>query len=175
MITCEYCGTIFSRDYNLRKHQRIAKYCLKLQESIAYRIVCEYCGRTFSTEYNLRKHQHSAIYCLKLRGYATEKHICEYCQREYGRKDALYKHQRSCIHLQPSTNAKEVDRRGVETQNVQLLELITQLQTIATMQQKTSNTTNINRNNIVIQNMTPTDESIQEHIKQLCINCIQET
>jgi uncharacterized Zn-finger protein len=173
MVTCEYCGTTFSKDYNLRKHQRKTKYCIKLQENAASKIVCEYCGSTFSTEYNLRKHQQITSYCLKMQGSdPIEEFICPACQKRYTRKDNLTKHLRQCEH---SRINDVVDKKVVEAQNVHLLELITQLQTTITGMQQASNTTNINRNNVVLQNMTPiTDEDIQEHLVHLTLNFIQE-
>nr|QBK87936.1 MAG: hypothetical protein LCMAC202_02970 [Marseillevirus LCMAC202] len=146
-------------------------------------VTCEYCGAIFTQLYNLRKHQRSAKYCLQLRGGdSSEEYTCEYCKKGYGRKDALYKHQRICLHLQIQIeNSKDVNEKVIETvdkkvaqvQNVQLLELITQLQqTIAGMQQG-GNT--INRNNVVLQNMAPiTDEDIQDHLEHLTLNFIQE-
>ena len=149
-------------------------------------ITCDYCGAEFTKVYNLRKHQRSAKYCLKIRGNDTvEKFTCEYCNKEYARKDVLYKHQRMCIHLQERLANRDkvdvdkkvaecIDKKVAEVQNVQLLELIKQLQTtISGMQQAT--TTNINRNNVVLQNMPPiTDEDIQDHLEHLTLNFIQE-
>lgn len=170
MITCEHCGATFSKVYNLRKHQRNTQYCLKLQQPIK----CEYCGVQFSTESNLRKHQRNAKYCLEMQGNdLVEDFTCQHCEKKYTRKDSLTKHQKQC---ERKYLCEIVDKRVAEVQNTQLLEHIKQLQaTIIGMQQNGNTTNNINRTNVVLQNMAPiTDEEIQEHLEHLTLNLIQE-
>ena len=66
MNKCEYCKSEFKTDFNLKKHQNTAKYCLLKQrdindnyEEIYY--VCEYCDKKFTSKYNLNSHNNSCI------------------------------------------------------------------------------------------------------------------
>ncbi len=58
-IKCEYCGNSFIKKCNLYKHQRTAKYCLKLQidSKTTERHLCIYCDRDFSRIDALKRHQ----------------------------------------------------------------------------------------------------------------------
>ncbi len=60
-IACEYCGKTFSKSYNVYKHQRTAKYCLKLQHKFEEKPVeigtCQYCGIEFNSRDNLKRHE----------------------------------------------------------------------------------------------------------------------
>ena len=134
--------------------------------------ICEYCERSFVKQGNLYKHQRTAKYCLKLQGKEpinTAIHQCTYCIRTVSRADILYRHQKNCV-------ARETREQIREEQNTQLQEMITQLQkTINSLSQNQGTGNTVNRNNVVLQNMTPiTDEDIQEHLEHLTLNFIQE-
>jgi len=61
MSTCKYCNKIFTRLHNLYKHQRTAKYCLKLQCSEKADAddlsTCKYCSMEFNRQDNLKRHE----------------------------------------------------------------------------------------------------------------------
>lgn len=59
-MECEYCGNIFTTKCSLNKHQRTARYCIKLREKSdipVKKFVCEYCDATFTSRY--RQHDHT--------------------------------------------------------------------------------------------------------------------
>jgi len=77
MNKCEYCKSEFKTDFNLKKHQNTAKYCLLKQkeinddyEEIYY--VCEYCDKKFTSKYNLNSHNNS---CMLLKENIIKKQI----------------------------------------------------------------------------------------------------
>ena len=45
MSQCQYCKKTFSSGYVLDKHQKTAKFCIKIQQQI---MVCEYCDQMLS-------------------------------------------------------------------------------------------------------------------------------
>ncbi len=60
MNICEYCEYSFIKRGNLYKHQRTAKYCLKLQGKEPVNTVthqCTYCDKTFSRTDILNRHR----------------------------------------------------------------------------------------------------------------------
>ena len=61
---CEYCKGEFAKPSNLGKHQRIAKYCIQLQEKKAEldaQLTCEYCKRVLSRSDSLNRHYVACI------------------------------------------------------------------------------------------------------------------
>ena len=57
-LTCEYCNKSFFNTCNLYKHQRTAKYCLKIQntEQIDKTYICEYCDKKYYRSDHLKRH-----------------------------------------------------------------------------------------------------------------------
>ena len=136
---------------------------------------CKYCNNTFCRRSILYKHQRTAQYCLKLQKKDKILPRCQYCGKELSRKDHAMRHEKTCSEREE--HKESVPQQSMqEQQTSQLLEMIVQLQkTIANMSERTSGTTNVNRNNVVLQNMAPiTDEDIQEHLEHLTLNFIQE-
>ena len=61
-ITCEYCKKDFSSSGNLAKHQKTAKYCIKIQKEQCENIVttqytCDLCNKDFSSKHRLECHK----------------------------------------------------------------------------------------------------------------------
>lgn len=59
-MECEFCKKSFSNVWNLKTHQKTAKYCIKLQNnvdgSLDIDFSCEYCSRPLSSKRNLERH-----------------------------------------------------------------------------------------------------------------------
>ena len=55
---CKYCDSSFKNRCTLYKHQRTAKYCLKLQDVINKKIyLCTFCNKNFSRPDSLKRHK----------------------------------------------------------------------------------------------------------------------
>lgn len=60
-LTCEFCNKTFESKSVLIRHQKTAKYCIKLQnnssnvENIKY--TCSFCSKEYTSNENLLKHQ----------------------------------------------------------------------------------------------------------------------
>ena len=58
-MNCEFCNNTFSSSYNLKTHQKSAKFCLKLQGQEIIKPddnICEYCENSFSVKQSLDRH-----------------------------------------------------------------------------------------------------------------------
>jgi len=55
-LECEFCQKEFTTKSNLNRHQRQAKYCLKLQGVNGEEFICS-CGKHFAWSTNLKRHQ----------------------------------------------------------------------------------------------------------------------
>lgn len=60
--TCEYCNTEFTTSAQKRRHQKTAKYCLKIQQNqgltpITDTYTCIECGEEFTLKHALKRHQ----------------------------------------------------------------------------------------------------------------------
>ena len=61
---CTFCNKQFSNIYNLKQHQKIAKYCLQLQNNLMENkdeqqnnnFECEFCSKVFTKKSNLKTH-----------------------------------------------------------------------------------------------------------------------
>jgi uncharacterized Zn-finger protein len=64
---CEFCNKVFKSKGNLVKHQKTAKYCIKIQKEQSVNTVtytsynCLYCKKEFSQSYNLERHLPTCI------------------------------------------------------------------------------------------------------------------
>ena len=65
MNTCIFCKKTFSRKPNLVKHQKITKYCIKIQkeQSISrkneFKRICSFCNKTLSSKKGLKRHHNT--------------------------------------------------------------------------------------------------------------------
>jgi len=57
-MKCDYCKNNFTNKHILSKHQKTARYCLKMQnKDISYQHECEGCKKTFTIIYDLNIHR----------------------------------------------------------------------------------------------------------------------
>ena len=56
-LRCEYCDNTFNRQSVLYKHQRTAKYCLKLQHKDRVLPRCKYCDKELSRKDHVIRHE----------------------------------------------------------------------------------------------------------------------
>lgn len=120
--TCCHCGKKFRKQSELVRHQKTAKYCLKMQGEIPKgELICEFCGHDFHRQSDLIKHKKTAKSCLKIQGKLpnveiesergsidsdTEFLACKGCGKEYSRSDNLKRHEAKCIKV------KEIDLKA---------------------------------------------------------------
>ena len=82
---CNFCNSEFAKPSNLNKHQRIAKYCVQLQEEKAEQdaqLTCEYCQRVLSRSDSLHRHYISCIeYLIHQRAKVFETEIANLKER----------------------------------------------------------------------------------------------
>jgi hypothetical protein len=148
--TCEYCGKTFGKPYNLYKHQRTAKYCIKVQSKDSGKepITVTKNGDTMSPPPATR---------LRL-------DTCRYCGIEFTRVDNLKRHESVCVQQQqqPQSQSRERDP---------LLEMIADLQkTIVNLSEKQHGGDNSNNR---IMNLPPvTDEALRKQLDKLTIEFI---
>ena len=55
-FNCKYCETEFTNKYNLQKHLKTAKYCLKLRGEVVLNFKCNDCNKSFSRKHHLVDH-----------------------------------------------------------------------------------------------------------------------
>ena len=57
IFECSFCGSIFTKNYNLRSHQKSAKYCLALQGiKIESKYKCKYCNYETNRKSDYQRH-----------------------------------------------------------------------------------------------------------------------
>ena len=199
MYICQYCSRKFNDKYVMKRHQKCAKYCLRLQESVTNNSVinnsttrdlpknnpdlvntnlqkCKNCGKIFNDIYNLKRHQRSAKYCLESQDIHCKKYNCQYCNKQFSRKDNLLRHEKKCQQedMQDSGQddllIKVIDKYGEMVKDLQ--RQITELSANRSIANQTNNN---NNRNVVMNNLQPiTDDDLQKHLDLLSLDFIQE-
>lgn len=109
---CEYCSNTFKRRPDLNKHQKYAKYCLKLQgkrhvpDSPKHNVyICSICDQQFTRKDNLKRHQ---VQCKPTDAYEQDTRI------EQLRQDII-----NLMALQAATATTGNNNRNVVVNNLQ--------------------------------------------------------
>ena len=96
MLTCKYCKKKWERKYNLEKHQKTAKYCLKLQKNLVKN------NKSKKNKTKIKKPNKTELIRTKIPDDDTSGStvICGKCGNIYSGKFAVYneeKHYKKCV------------------------------------------------------------------------------
>jgi len=180
MIECEFCNNAFSNNSGLNKHQKLAKYCIKIQNSNKS-LNCNYCNNIFATKSALNKHQKSAKSCIQIQ--ILKKPInCEYCNKEFNKNDIAV-HFKNCnekrIHdiicekdkiIEDLTNKYEVKINELQDKIFDILKTNATKPTIINQNNQRINTINNTINNLI----PITDDHLIEQSQFLTIDHIKD-
>lgn len=61
MYECEHCGKSFTRQHNLYKHQRVAKYCLRMREEKQL-TTCKFCNQKFKSDHAISHYENECTH-----------------------------------------------------------------------------------------------------------------
>ena len=81
-LTCEFCKKEFQSKSVLSRHQKTAKYCIKLQQSSVTDIetvsyTCNFCNKKYTSNENLQKHNKNCIEKLNKNLLEKDEKICK--------------------------------------------------------------------------------------------------
>lgn len=157
MFICEYCNSNFNRKIALNKHQKSAKYCLKIQLEISTNYTCDGCGVSLSKNQNLVQHQNNCSeYKIKKLKETYELKI----QRKINRKNLKIINQQKIYENRIKKLENKIDR------------ITNRLIDRPTITNNNSTTTN---NNLLIQQLEPiTDSFLKEQAEFLTIEHIRK-
>ena len=109
MEKCIFCCYMFGITQMLKQHQKKTKYCLKIQETKANKLIveekdkeltCNFCGKHFKNKYILDTHKKQAKYCLKIQESQNEQIIacliiCRFCGKNFS-SASFNRHDSTC-------------------------------------------------------------------------------
>ena len=109
MEKCIFCCNMFGNTQMLKQHQKKTKYCLKIQETKANKLIveekdkeltCNFCGKHFKNKYILDTHKKQAKYCLKIQESQNEQIIacliiCRFCGKNFS-SASFNRHDSTC-------------------------------------------------------------------------------
>jgi hypothetical protein len=104
VLTCQYCNGQYNTVSNLKRHQKTAKSCLKIQEENNDTLVkCQYCNKEFSCKSNLNRHIKTSKTCCIPQTVTIdlikEEFYCLGCNKQFINKVRLEIHKASCLEL----------------------------------------------------------------------------
>ena len=157
-LECEYCKKIFSNKYNLKNHQKRAKFCLEIQKQNndnvdSDLIKCEYCEHISTPEHLSRHHKSCKNKILhenslkenELNKIKENLSVSEVKNKELSDEIVYLKHQLDILHTKNDMLEKQLERSTTTVEEI-------------AKQPKVQNTTT-NNNKILI--ATPLDLSKQ--------------
>ena len=154
-MECEFCKNSFNNKNSLIKHQKTARYCLKIRgEELSNNHVCEFCELNFSTQFNYNRH----ISTCKSNNLASE----------YFEKNQLL--EKEILKLKTILEEKNNQIKDLQAQ-------IEKMATTAINRPTTQNNQNNNnqRINQIINNLTPiTEDHLKEQAEFLTIDHIKD-
>jgi len=158
-VICKYCKNTFKTKSSLNSHQKRAKYCLKLRNTVKEVLnICEGCKKSYSCKQNLNNHH---LKCV------------EFVENKY--KEIIENLKKEMKELKRKNHINIIDMR-IEHKN-ELRELKNDLKDIAMESAKrpTNITNNNNRINQTINNLIPiTDDYFREQAQYLTLDHIKE-
>jgi hypothetical protein len=173
---CEFCQHTFSKQSNLRTHQKKTLYCLEIQSKGVKSkkeiknealYVCLDCNTKFANNHGLKSH----INICKAKDVRIEFNILQLSYKELEIKYLLLEQKLELIEEQKTEQIKELKIQIIQERNNQ------QIVTLASIS-KPSTTTNSIKNtikNCTIQNLPPLVESeMKEQLNNLTIDHIRE-
>ena len=109
MEKCIFCSNMFGNTQMLKQHQKKTKYCLKIQETKANKLIvqendkeltCNFCGKHFKNKYILDTHKKQAKYCLKIQESQNQQIIacliiCRFCGKNFS-SASFNRHDSTC-------------------------------------------------------------------------------
>jgi hypothetical protein len=197
-FNCNFCNTGFTTQYSLIKHQKTARYCIKLQknqntvgntlpvESIQLNnneniiINCEFCNKEFTIKSNLKTHYST---CVLKREYDIKKEISDKFLKEIeelklNNREEIIRLNLTIEQLEKDNNRYKIEIEDYKNRLFNREEKLTEeiIKRPSTVyqdnRQTTSNNTNYNLQfNKLFNELTPlTDEYLKESIKKIKID-----
>ncbi len=145
-MECNYCKSVFSTKTSLNNHQRIAKYCLKIQ------------GKT-------EKEDFKCIGCLKsfLRNYEYQRHLT-ICNAS----DNINTYKIKIVELEEKNKSLNIQNEEYKIQIKDLQDKLEKLASQAINRPTTTNNTTTNTNTNNIMNLAPLDMNVlTEKLKRM--------
>ena len=156
-FNCKHCRTEFKNKYNLEKHLKTAKYCLKSRGEVILNFKCNDCTKSFSRKHHLVDH-------IKICPKKDSNIIINNLTEKLNEKNIIIQEQKHTIdHLQDKYETK-------------IKELQDKLENIAIKAVQRPTTTNMNKTQInnYIQKMEPiSSEHMLEQSSNLTLEHIQ--
>ncbi len=185
--SCQYCDRTFSSKYNMKNHQKTAKFCLEIQNKKNEKgLECEYCGKTFTQQKTYNHHIEQIcrekmivdIADLKERLREKDRCILKYKNRLTVAKQSLQKYKENANNYVPEIERLSKIIKQREGRIAQLNENISfeKGKMVGTLTSQPKKVINNNGNNIIynvklstvsIENVEPfTTETIRKNIEK---------
>jgi hypothetical protein len=163
-LTCEFCNSTFSKKSNLLNHKKTAKFCLAIQGKENNDFVCKYCNKKLSHKNSLNLHLLNCSNKNELNLEKLEKDIEELKSELINKDKLLIEKDKEMLILQQEYEKKiSILQKENEIYKGKLEKLEDTIAKIAAKPRTTNNTTNNQRYNQIIQNLSPiTEENLSE-------------
>jgi hypothetical protein len=155
MFICEFCKTVFSKKGNLIQHQKTAKYCLELQEKENNDLQCKFCHKKLSSKARLNNHLEICSSRQEIESENKDNLIQELKNNNSVLLEKQQNYEKQILILQKEN---EIYKEKLEKLENTIANIAAKPRTSTT-----NNTTNNQRYNQIIQNLSPiTQENLDE-------------